>query len=165
MGDSQGIGSNDERPVHQVTLDHFAIGRFPVTVGEYLRFAEATGSHWPQWLEEGSQYHIEGGKEDYYRRVGMSPEAVDLPVVGISWEDARSYCEWLCEQTGERYQLLTEAQWEYACRADSDTAYCFGDDESRLGDYAWYTANAEGKVHHHLVEEGGNITGPLPRVS
>jgi formylglycine-generating enzyme required for sulfatase activity len=147
MGDGQGTGGENERPVHEVALDPFAIGRFPVTVGEYLRFAEATNSHHPEWLEEGSKYHIETGEDDFYGKRGLSREAVDLPIAGISWEDAAAYCEWLSAQTGERYELLTEAQWEYACRAGSDAAYCFGDDEGLLGDYAWYSANAGGKMH------------------
>jgi formylglycine-generating enzyme required for sulfatase activity len=147
MGDGQGIGHGDERPVHEVALDSFALGRFPVTVGEYFRFAEATKSHYPEWLEDGSEHPIDRGKRDYYRRVGMGRENLDLPMVGVSWEDAAAYCEWLSEQTGERYELPTEAEWEYACRAGSEAAYCFGNDESLLDDYAWYSANAGGKVH------------------
>ncbi len=147
MGDSQGEGQSNERPVHEVTLDAFAIGRYPVTVGEYLQFVQATRSHYPEWLEEGSQYHIETDKEDYYRRAGMSPENFRQPIVGISWNDAVAYCEWLSEQTGERYSLPTEAEWEYACRASSETTYFFGDDEKQLEEYAWYSKNSEGRTH------------------
>jgi formylglycine-generating enzyme required for sulfatase activity len=145
MGDA--AGGSDEKPVHAVRLDAFAIGRTPVTAGEYLRFCEATGEHWPRWLEEGSEYHIETGSNHWYRECGVSREAMDLPIVGVSWEDARAYCTWLGAQTSETYALLTEAQWEYACRAGSQTRYCFGDDEKALGEYAWYTGNAGGKLH------------------
>jgi formylglycine-generating enzyme required for sulfatase activity len=132
---SPGKGLDRERPVHEVSLQAFAIGRYPVTVGEYLSFVEATQGHAPEWLEEGSEYHIETGTKDYYRRVGMSLENTRHPVVGVSWEDARAYCEWLSEQTGEEYALPTEAEWEYACRVGSETAYCFGDDEESGSPY------------------------------
>ena len=145
MGDEQ--GASDEKPAHPVRLDAVAIGRTPVTVGEYLRFCQATGGHWPEWLEEGSEYHVDGGSNDYYRKRGVSREALDLPVVGVSWEDARAYCAWLGEQTGEIYTLPTEAEWEYACRAGSASRYGFGDDERALGDYAWYNANAGSRLH------------------
>jgi formylglycine-generating enzyme required for sulfatase activity len=147
MGDLQGKGSEDERPVHEVTLDAFAMGRYPVTVGEYLRFVDATKSHYPEWLEEGSEYHFEKGTNDYYRRVGMRPKNTQHPVVGISWHDATAYCAWLSEQTGEQYSLPTEAEWEYACRASSKAEYYFGDGEKRLGEHAWYSKNAGGKTH------------------
>jgi len=98
MGDSQGKGSENERPVHEVTLDAFALGRYPVTVGEYLRFADATKSHYPQWLEAGSEDHIEKGTNGAYRRVGMSPKNGQHPIVGISWHDAVAYCAWLSKQ-------------------------------------------------------------------
>ena len=145
MGDEK--GRDNEKPVHAVRLDAFAMGRTPVTWGEYLRFCEATGEHWPEWLEQGSQYHLEKGKDDHYRRPGISREGLDLPVIGIAWEDANAYCQWLSAQTGEVYALPTEAQWEYACRAGNPGRWCFGDDAKQLAEYAWYSGNAGGKLH------------------
>ena len=61
----------------------------------------------------------------------------------VSWEDAQAFIERLnALDAGSRYRLPTEAEWEYACRAGNPGAYCFGDDESQLDDYAWYEANA-----------------------
>ena len=63
----------------------------------------------------------------------------------VSWDDCQQFLEQAQREVaagGGKFQLPTEAQWEYACRAGSTTRYCFGDDESRLGEYAWYEANS-----------------------
>jgi formylglycine-generating enzyme required for sulfatase activity len=117
---------DDEKPQHQVTIaGAFALGRYPVTFEEYDRFAAATGGERPpdEGWGRGSR-----------------------PVINVAREDAVAYCDWLSEQTGRRYHLPTEAQWEYACRAGSTARYWFGDRESDLGDYAWYQGNAGGKT-------------------
>ncbi len=98
-------------------------------------------------MEKGSQYHLETGKNDYYTKIGVGREALDLPVVGISWDDAGAYCAWLSEQTGERYALPSEAQWEYACRGGTATRWYCGDDAAGLGDDAWFSENAGGRLH------------------
>ncbi len=66
----------------------------------------------------------------------IGPESETRPVIGVSWEDAQAYCRWLSEQNKMTYELPTEAQWEFACRAGSDRRWFFGDDTIHLDDYA-----------------------------
>jgi formylglycine-generating enzyme required for sulfatase activity len=70
-------------------------------------------------------------------------KADDLPVENVSWDDAVAYCQMLCEQEGKQYRLPTEAEWEYACRAGTTTAYYTGDGEAALDVAGWYHANSE----------------------
>jgi formylglycine-generating enzyme required for sulfatase activity len=70
-------------------------------------------------------------------------------VISVTYKIADGYCKWLSQKSGRTYRLPTEDEWEHACRAggDAKAAYSFGDDASKLGDYAWYEANAEGTPH------------------
>ena len=80
----------------------------------------------------------------------------------MSWDDATKFCETLSKKTGQKVTLPTEAQWEYACRAGSKTAYCFGDDASELGYYAWYDKNAydkDEKYAHAVGQKKPNAFG------
>jgi formylglycine-generating enzyme required for sulfatase activity len=118
---------SDEKPQHEVEIaDAFAIGRYPVTFDEYDVFCAATGRD---------------------RADAESWGRGRRPVINVSWEDAEAYCNWLSEQTGARYLLPTEAQWECAARAGSTTRWCFGDKEIALTAYAWYDQNARSKTH------------------
>jgi formylglycine-generating enzyme required for sulfatase activity len=107
MGDIQGTGSDDEQPVHEVSVERFAMGRYPVTFAEYDQFAQATDREKPDDRGWGRG---------------------NRPVINVSWYDAVAYTEWLCEQTGQQYRLPTEAEWEYAARAGTETDYWWGND-------------------------------------
>jgi formylglycine-generating enzyme required for sulfatase activity len=121
------MGSTDrleeERPIHRVRISQpFYLSRYPVTQA--------------QWEV------LRGGNPSFFK--GDS----NRPVESVSWTDVQEFIRLLNrEEGGSAYRLPTEAEWEYARRARSTTAYCFGDDESRLAEYAWYKANAEGKTH------------------
>ena len=77
----------------------------------------------------------------------------DYPATWVSWDDAQEFCRKLSEQEGVQYRLPTEAEWEYACRAGTETAYSFGDDVPALGHYAWFRRNAlsVGEEYAHRI--------------
>jgi formylglycine-generating enzyme required for sulfatase activity len=134
MGSKEGEGDDDERPQHEVTIPQaIAVGRYPVTLHEWA-FAEDDA----EWVK------ATGRKPRAVRAEGWQD---GRPVIDVSWEDAREYVTWLSHKTGQPYRLLSEAEWEYACRAGSEAAYCFGDDEAELGVNAWYDANSKGETH------------------
>ncbi len=128
-----GSGTDDlyavpnEPPQHLVTITHaFALGRYPVTFEEYDRFAAATGRKRPDDAGWGRGH---------------------WPVINISRQDADAYCEWLSEQTGFRYRLPTESEWEYAARAGTRTHWFHGNDALVFNTYGWYRGNAESRAH------------------
>ena len=94
-------------------------------------------------------------QEQYEKVTGKNPskfEGPQNPVEQVSWNDAVEFCRKLSELPAEKkagyvYRLPTEAEWDYACRAGTTTAYSFGDSESELGDYAWYNKNSGDTTH------------------
>lgn len=141
----------NERFGPQVTIAQpFAIGKFPVTVEEYLAAVDASACRVPHWLEEGSEHHYANGSDDDYRQFGAALYGKRFPIVGVSRDDALAYLAWLNSNRQEMhglYRLPSEAEWEYAARAGNAGQWCFGDVESRLKDFAWYDENSESKTH------------------
>ncbi|GAA4418490.1 hypothetical protein GCM10023187_51950 [Nibrella viscosa] len=140
-------GEADEKPVHTVTVNDFLIGKYEVTVSEYMQFVEATGSHYPEWLEAGNKYHIQTGTESYYKDKGYTSVRSRLPIVGVNRHDAEAYCEWLSRRSGKPYRLPTEAEWEYAARGgQSSRSYQFSGSNS-VDEAGWYGDNSGGQPH------------------
>jgi uncharacterized protein (TIGR02996 family) len=146
-------GHNSSEVRHLVTLaESFYLGVFPVTVGEFGRFID-TGYQTEAETSGGAPgYDGRFWKQDpatTWRSPGF--EQTDRhPVVCISWNDAQAMIAWLNEQekqSGLVYSLPTEAQWEYACRAGSETAYWWGADASRLDDHAWFSGNSGNQTY------------------
>ena len=123
MGASDDVADLDEQPVHQVTLTQpFYLGKYAVTQGQW----EAVMGENPSAFQG-----------DPYR-----------PVEQVSWEDVQAFLARLHgREGGAPYRLPTEAEWEYACRAGSTTAYSCGDDPRVLGEYAWYWDTSDVELH------------------
>ena len=115
MGALQGVGSANEKPVHTVNIQFFAVGKYEITLAQFEAFVDETG-------------HDAG---DLWRNPGFSPTG-QHPVVGVRWNDAQAYIAWLNRRTGKRYRLLTESEWEYVARAGTETLYHFGNTEASL---------------------------------
>ncbi len=128
-------GSSDiERPPHRVTVQRFAAGKFDVTRGQWSEFVSATKRETPAGCSY-SGFPKEKENSASWRNLGFAQDD-NHPVVCITWEDAQDYVHWLSQRTNRKYRLLTEAEWEYAARAGTATAYSWGSTASH--EYANY---------------------------
>lgn len=127
-----------ESPQHIVRITKpFYISRYETTRGQYRVFCRATGYPFPVDLEPLTETEELSETES-----GTPVDADDLPMTRITWNDAIAYCAWLGRHTGVSVSLPTEAQWEYCCRAGTQTDWHFGDDPADLNKYAWHSDNS-----------------------
>jgi formylglycine-generating enzyme required for sulfatase activity len=130
---------DNERPVHTVSIRPFRMGKYEVTVGQFRRFVEASGYRTD--AERGGGCYTVQADGQWAEQAGRDwkdpgfPQTDRDPVVCVSWNDAKSYVQWLSRQGGGRYRLPSESQWEYAVRAGSSARYGFGDSEAMLCSY------------------------------
>ncbi|WP_028550729.1 formylglycine-generating enzyme family protein [Paenibacillus sp. UNC451MF] len=121
MGSSLITGEGDEAPEHKVTITK------PFYLGKY----EVTQEQWEE-LMEANPSKFKGDKR---------------PVDTVSWDDSQLFLKKLQDKTGSKFTMPTEARWEFAARAGTSTRWDFGNDESILGDYAWFQDNANAATH------------------
>ncbi len=115
MGDSAGDGDSNERPVHEVCVNDFYMGKYDVTNEQFRKFRPD---------------HNSGSFE------GLSLNGNKQPAVFVSWYDAVDFAKWLSEKTGQTYRLPTEAEWEYAARGGTKTKYFWGNNPDDACKYA-----------------------------
>jgi len=135
----------DSEHQHQVTI----------TKAFYMQTTEVTQGQWKEVM----------GTEPWKGKKYVK-EGANYAATYVSWDDAIDYCKKLSEAEGKTYRLPTEAEWEYACRAGTQTTWSFGDDEKALGDYAWYENNASNidwgvdeKYAHKVAQKQPNAWG------
>jgi formylglycine-generating enzyme required for sulfatase activity len=133
---SERFRGDDEGPAHEVIITKpFYVSATHVTRAQYQRIMGA----------------------------GTIRDQGDLPVTDVSWFDAEKFCQKLTQRSGHPVHLPTEAQWEHACRAETQTAYCCGDDDAQLGAYGRYESvgvQAVGKLKPNafgLYDMHGNV--------
>jgi formylglycine-generating enzyme required for sulfatase activity len=139
MGNNNSVNTN-EKPAKKITVSPFWIGAFEITHDQFDIFFKD---------EQTSQ----GSKVDAITR--PTPQYIDLswnmgkeggfPVNSMSVDGAMMFCRWLFQKTGKFYRLPTEAEWEFACKAGTNTNYFFGNDASKLTQYAWFKSNSNNK--------------------
>ena len=159
--------SADEGPQRKIKIEPFWMAKTEITWAIYQRFMENGQSR-----NKDGTLNLDGDIYSPEPPMASSPTTIDaisqptppympmhfdmadsvgygknFPAIAITQHSASKFCEWLSAQTGHYYRLPTEAEWEYACRAGTTTAYSFGDDVSKLGDYAWFIDNSDYTYH------------------
>jgi len=130
MGDNFGDGDPRERPVHTVELDAFYLAKYELTNGQWKKFRDDPGYDDPKYWPNG--WVVPKNQSPYWNDArnhgGGTPDGDPYPVLGMNWDCATAYCNWLSAKTGKKYRLPTEAEWEKAARGTDQRRYPWGNE-------------------------------------
>lgn len=179
MGDNFGDGESRERPVHQVTLDTFYIAKHEVTNADWKKFQADPAYDDPKIWPTGRV--VPKGQSPYWTQAnnhgGATPNSDNYPVLGVNWDAATAYCNWLSLKTGKKYRLPTEAEWEKAARGADQRRFPWGNTiDSSYANFAgaqrfdtgqivgYYDGSKRGDLQTHngaspygAMDMGGNV--------
>jgi formylglycine-generating enzyme required for sulfatase activity len=145
--------TEDETPQHLVTIQPFFMGKYPVTEAQWYAIADTLP------VERELDLNSCGvGEEDLPVEEMYWGKATNLPVTGMFWDEAIKFCQRLSRDTGRSYRLPTEAEWEYACRAGTETPFSFG--KTLTPDLANYRGVDCGTVNEQWFFSGSYDRGP-----
>ncbi len=147
-------GDEDEQPLHKVVLTDFYISKYEVTVAQFAKFVNESGYRTDadrkgdsyvliqgQWkLAKGANWRCDG-----HGRIRPENEH-NHPVMHVSWDDAYAYCRWLTKKTGVKFEIVTEAQWEYAAKGGNVSGDFIYSGGNQLDSVACYSGNSKGNT-------------------
>ncbi len=140
----------EEGPIHEVEIAPFWMGKCEVTWNEFEQFMypneekkNRSSKALPAELNQLTDAVTRPTQPYVEMSFGMGKDG--FPAISMTQHAANKYCQWLSAKTGQFYRLPTEAEWEYACRAGTTTAYYWGDDASKIGEYCWWGKNSDFK--------------------
>lgn len=146
---------DDEGPQIEITVEPFWIGKYEVTWRQYKPFMALHDifkdfqTYKMREVTDTENIEVISAPSNLYEptftyKAGDGPNE---PAATMTQHSAKQYTKWLSIMQKDFYRIPSEAEWEYACRAGTTTAYFFGDDPSKLGDYAWFKENSDKKRH------------------